>query len=225
MKNSTALVKKAEKETREKVQGMQSSHEDPDFLRKIKEMDTFYKFTKKIQLHVRRILSHQQTLSKFNRELYGPLTKISSGTEFRKTLKSIGETHAASFKEEETFLTAQIRYEHLLTRILSVNLNTFHEAKQDYEVSKINFDIATHHHTSLNSVPGQKLTAAQLKLDQETDNYQNSKKAISDLHIEYLEVEANLSTKTLEMERARKNFLAAQVTKLEDLLDENGGVN
>jgi hypothetical protein len=147
---------------------------------------------------------------------------------FRKTLKSIGSTHAASFKEEETFLTAQIRYEHLLTRILTVNLNKFHEAKQDYEVSKINFDIATHNHTNLNSVPGQKLTAAQLKLDQETDNYQNSKKAILDLNAEYLEVEADLSLKTLEMERTRKNFLVAQVTNLEGLLDENqvdAGVN
>jgi len=219
LKNSTAFVKTAQKHTLEKIQGMQSSHEDPEFLNKVVEMDNFFKFTKKIQLHVRRILSTQQTLTKFNRELFAPLSKIKTESEFRKTLRTVGEAHASGFGDEDKFLTAQHRYERLLTQILTVNLNEFNDAKQEYEVSKINFDIATHNHTSLNSVPGQKLTAAQLKLDQDTDSYQNSKKRIEELYEQYLTTQTNLCEKTVEVEKVRQQCLTAQCKNLGGLFD------
>jgi len=194
---TTHAFKSTQKLGMEKLKGMQSSVEDAQFLSRKMEIEEFFVLVKRLQQHKQRILRSQQNLYLYSQSFWRELSKLPQTTELNTTLVAVGESHMQNEQNEKAFLGTNEVLDQFLNALLTVDAQKFREASQRYEVAKINFDIATHNHASLNS-----------GLDIETDAYQTVKQEIEGLYEVTKEHQTNLKKQMLQVEVARKKYLA-----------------
>jgi len=205
---TTHAFKSTQKLGMEKLKGMQSSVEDAQFLSRKMEIEEFFVLVKRLQQHKQRILRSQQNLYLYSQSFWRELSKLPQTTELNTTLVAVGESHMQNEQNEKAFLGTNEVLDQFLNALLTVDAQKFREASQRYEVAKINFDIATHNHASLNSVPGPELEFATKRLDIETDAYQTVKQEIEGLYEVTKEHQTDLKKQMLQVEVARKKYLA-----------------
>jgi len=205
---TTHAFKSTQKLGMEKIKGMQSSVEDAQFLSRKMEIEEFFVLVRRLQQHKQRILRSQQNLHLYSQSFWRELSKLPPTTDLNTTLVAVGESHMGNAENEKAFLNTSEALDQFLSKLMGVDFQQYRDASQRYEVAKINFDIATHNHASLNSVPGPELEFATKRLDAETDAYQRVKQEIEGLHEQAKENQANLRNQMLQVEVARKKYLA-----------------
>jgi len=205
---TTHALKSTQKLGMEKLKGMQSSVEDAQFLSRKLEIEEFFVLVKRLQQHKQRILRSQQNLHLYSQSFWRELSKLPQTTDLNNTLVAVGESHMQNEKNEKAFLATNEALEQFLSKLMAIDFQQYRDASQRYEVTKINFDIATHNHASLNSVPGPELEFATKRLDIETDAYQTVKQQIESIHEQMKENQTKLKKQMLQVEVARKKYLA-----------------
>jgi len=215
---SNVIGKNVQKLGFEKIKGMRSSAEEPEFLNKVTEVNNFFIFVKKLLIQSKRVQSARKEYMKIEEGLYTALGNTAGESSFSKSLRNLGQSHV----EESTIANRNVFLEQygdvyigFLHQIIETDFKLFTEKKQEYDVSKINYDIATH---NVEQAPNsQKREESMRSLELQTVHYTNLKGELSTLHETMGQTRKNLQIKMQQVEEARKAFLLKYAASLEKL--------